>query len=130
MNVGGQMDILALLAENKIREAVEKGELNNLPGSGKPLQVEDLSHVPAELRASYRLLKNANILPEEMELKKEIITLQKLVDCCHGDKDKRQLVKKLNEKILRFDIMMDQRKTYSSGLTYYRDKIYDKFGGY
>ncbi len=130
MNVGGQMDILAALAENKIREAVEKGELNNLPGSGQPLQVEDLSHVPEELRTSYRLLKNANILPEEMELKKEIITLQKLIDCCQENKDKRHLVKKLNEKILRFDIMMDQRKTYSSALTYYRDKIYNKFLGY
>ena len=130
MNVGGRMDILAALAENKIREAVEKGELNNLPGSGKPLPVEDLSHIPEELRVSYRLLKNANVLPEEMELKKEIITLQKLIDCCHENKDKRQLVKKLNEKILRFDIMMDQRKTYSSALTYYRDKIYNKFIGY
>lgn len=124
------MDILTALAENKIREAIAKGDLNNLPGSGKPLKLEDLSYVPEELRASYRLLKNAGVLPEEMELKKEIITLQKLIDCCHGNEDKTQLVKKLNEKVLRFDLMMDQRKTYSSGLAQYRDKIYNKFGGY
>lgn len=124
------MDILAILAENKIREAIANGDLNNLPGSGKPIKLEDLSHVPEELRAGYSILKNAGVLPEEMELKKEIITLQKLIDCCQGNEDRKQLVKKLNEKILRFDLMMDRRKTCSAGLTKYRDKIYRKFGGY
>ena len=45
------------LAEQHIKAALEKGELSNLPGSGKPLQLDDDSHVPPELRAGYRLLK-------------------------------------------------------------------------
>ncbi|SHF32672.1 DnaJ family domain-containing protein [Desulforamulus putei] len=124
------MDIFALLAENKIREAIEKGELSNLPGSGKPLEIEDLSHIPDELRAGYRLLKNAGVLPEEMEIKKEVVTLQKLINYCYDEDEKRRLIKKLNEKILRFNILMEKRKISSPALSYYKDKIYAKFGGY
>ncbi|CCO08451.1 DnaJ family domain-containing protein [Desulforamulus hydrothermalis] len=124
------MDIFALLAENKIREAMEKGEFNNLPGSGQPLKLDDLSHVPDDLRAGYRLLKNAGVLPEELEIKKEIITLQKLIDYCYDQDEKRQLTKKLNEKILRFNILMENRKTGSAALSYYKQKIYSKLGGY
>ncbi|MDI5568641.1 DUF1992 domain-containing protein, partial [Salmonella enterica subsp. enterica serovar Kentucky] len=45
-----------------IIEAQRKGEFDNLPGRGEPLILDDDSHVPAELRAGYRLLKNADEL--------------------------------------------------------------------
>lgn len=121
------MDILALLAENKIREAIKNGDLNNLPGSGKPLDVEDLSHVPEDLRVGYKILKNANVLPVEMEIKKDIVTLQQLIDYCYDEKEKKQLTKRLNEKILRFNMLMDQRKDVSPALSFYKEKIYNKF---
>ncbi|MEW6042181.1 MAG: DnaJ family domain-containing protein [Elusimicrobiota bacterium] len=124
------MDVFALLAENKIRESIQNGELNNLPGSGKPLEMEDLSHIPDELRAGYRLLKNAGVLPEELEIKKEIISLHKLINYCYDEDEKRQLTKKLNEKILRFNILMEKRQVSSPALSCYKDKIYTKFGGY
>nr|WP_315988872.1 DnaJ family domain-containing protein [Desulforamulus aquiferis] len=38
--------------------------------------MDDLSHIPDDLRCGYILLKNAGVLPEEMELKKEIVSLQ------------------------------------------------------
>ena len=71
------MYIFELIAENKIREAIENGELDNLPCKGKPLQLDNLAHVPEELRAAYTILKNAGVLPEELQLKKEIVSLQK-----------------------------------------------------
>jgi len=55
------------LAEQKIREAIARGELADLPGAGKPLPREDLSMVPEHLRAGYRLLKNAGFVPPELE---------------------------------------------------------------
>jgi hypothetical protein len=122
------MDIVSMLAENKIREAIEKGELNNLPGSGKPLEIEDLSNVPEDLRVGYKLLKNAGILPEEMELNKDIISLQKLIDCCYDEQEKNRLKIKLSEKLLRFNIIMEKRSMYSPALTQYKDKIYNKLG--
>lgn len=57
------MWLLDQWAERHIIEAQRKGEFDNLPGRGEPLILDDDSHVPAELRAGYRLLKNADCLP-------------------------------------------------------------------
>jgi hypothetical protein len=58
------MKALALLAESKIQAAIAQGEFDDLPGSGKPLQLEDLSRIPADLRMGFKLLRNAGCLPE------------------------------------------------------------------
>jgi Domain of unknown function (DUF1992) len=50
---------LELLAERKIAEAIERGEFDDLPGAGKPLELEDDPLVPEELRMAYRILRNA-----------------------------------------------------------------------
>ncbi|MBF7084576.1 DUF1992 domain-containing protein [Desulfallas sp. Bu1-1] len=116
------MDIVAVIAENKIREAIKKGELQNLSGKGKPLKLDDLSGVPEELRASYIILKNHGVLPPELELEREIVTLKKLVNCCYHDEEKTALQKKLNEKMLRFNLLMEKRGM-SAALRFYKDKI-------
>jgi len=45
------------IVEQRIKEAMEKGEFENLPGKGKPIPLEDDSHVPEDLRLAYKLLK-------------------------------------------------------------------------
>lgn len=55
------------LAERKIEEALARGELENLPGTGRPLELEDDSLVPEDLRMAYRILKNAGFVPREVE---------------------------------------------------------------
>jgi len=124
------LDILSMIAESKILKAIEQGELKSLPGEGRPLELEDLSHVPEELRAGYKILKNSGVIPEELQLKKEIVSMQKLIDYCYEDEEKKVLIKKLNEKVLRFNMLMEQRKGHSAALSLYKDKIYEKFGGY
>ena len=66
------MNPLDRIAEARIRDAIERGELRGLPGEGKPLQLDDDSAIPEELRAAYRLLKNAGFLPPELQLRKEL----------------------------------------------------------
>lgn len=68
------------VAERHILDAQTKGEFDNLPGSGEPLTLDDDSHVPAELRAGYRLLKNAGCLPPELEQRKEALALADLLN--------------------------------------------------
>ena len=123
------MDIFASIAEGKIREAMLNGEFDNLPNRGKPLSLDDLAHIPEELRAGYSILKNAGVLPEELELKKEIISLQKLIDSCHEESDRGTLQKILTFKILRFDILMEKR-SLNFALGSYKNKIYNKLAGY
>lgn len=73
------MSLLDQLAEKHILAAQRQGDLDNLAGAGQPLQLDDDSHVPAELRASYRILKNSGYLPPELELRREAVELDKLL---------------------------------------------------
>ena len=68
------------IAERRIAEAMDRGEFEGLPGAGKPLRLEDDSLVPEELRAGYRLLKNAGYLPEEIRLRREISEVETLLN--------------------------------------------------
>jgi len=74
------MSFADVLAEQKIAEAIKKGELANLPGAGKPLFLDDDSAVPEELRLAYRILKNAGYLPPELQDRKEAIELRDMLD--------------------------------------------------
>ncbi|HHD7793052.1 TPA: DUF1992 domain-containing protein [Klebsiella pneumoniae] len=79
------MWLLDQWAERHILDAQNKGEFDNLPGSGEPLTLDDDSHVPAELRAGYRLLKNAGCLPPELEQRKEALALADLLNGVRQD---------------------------------------------
>ena len=88
---GRTMDILAKIAEQRIREAMERGEFDNLPFQGQPINLDDLVGVPEHLRMGYKILKNAGVLPAEMQLKKEIVSLKNLLDACYDETEKQTL---------------------------------------
>lgn len=73
------MSLIDQLAEKQILAAMEKGDLDNLPGKGKPLVLEDDSMVPTHLRAGYRILKNAGFVPPELEQRREALQLVDLL---------------------------------------------------
>lgn len=73
------MNLLDQIAETRIQEAIERGELRDLPGAGKPLQLDDDSAIPEELRVAYRILKNAGFLPPELQLRKEVREAEQLL---------------------------------------------------
>lgn len=90
------MSILDEWAERHIEKALQKGELSSLKGEGKPLVLDDNSHVPESLRASYHLLKNAGFLPVEMQDRKEALSLAEILSTLSDkDEDNEQLQKRL-----------------------------------
>lgn len=112
------------MAEQKIAEAMERGELDDLPGMGKPLEVEDLSHVPEDLRASYKILKNAGVLPEELLVQQDTIALQQLIKACTNGSELVILQKKLTEQQLRVRLLLEQRGIYQNpAFAVYESKI-------
>jgi hypothetical protein len=121
------MDILAKIAEQKIREAMERGEFDNLAYHGKPLKFEELSGVPDTLRMGYSILKNAGVLPPEMQLKKELLSLHDLINACNDDRELRNLQHQLNEKTLRYNMMME-RQFHKPAYKQYQAKILKKLG--
>ncbi|MHA7965069.1 DnaJ family domain-containing protein [Paenibacillus sp. CAU 1782] len=121
------MDIFRLIAEERIREAESRGEFDDLPGKGKPLPPDELEGVPEELRVSYRLLKNAGVLPEEMQLRKDMLTLGDLIAACKSDSDRQGLERELSAKKLRYQTLMAERGWSSTGVfAEYEGKIQAK----
>jgi hypothetical protein len=68
-----------LLAERKIEEALARGDLDNLPGAGQPLDLDEDPLVPEDVRAAFRVLKNAGFVPPEVEHIREIAELERIV---------------------------------------------------
>ena len=84
------------IAEERIRTAQQEGAFDNLPGKGKPLNLEDDSGVPEDLRLTYKVLKNSNCLPVELELRKEFFNLRKLLNAAIDEPTRRELRRELN----------------------------------
>jgi hypothetical protein len=79
--------MLDFLVDQRLEEAVSRGELDNLPGAGRPLEFDDDALVPEELRLAYRILKNAGYVPPEVQDLKELSQLERLVS--EGNADAR-----------------------------------------
>ena len=84
------------VAEQRIREACERGEFDRLPGAGKPLELEDDSHIPEDLRMAYKLLKNAGYVPEEVLDRKEAQSIVEALESCEDEQEKVRQMKKLD----------------------------------
>ncbi|MGR9108972.1 MAG: DnaJ family domain-containing protein [Gammaproteobacteria bacterium] len=86
MLVNRAMRFLESLADQRIQEAIERGDLDNLPGAGRPIPAEpELSGVAPELRIAYRILKNAGMLPEEVQIRREIGEITQLMQELGGN---------------------------------------------
>ena len=86
--------------EERIQKAQEDGLFDNLPGKGKPLNLDDDSSIPDDLRLTFKVLKNAHCLPIEMELRKEIFNLQQLLTAAIDSESRRERRRELNLLIL------------------------------
>jgi hypothetical protein len=91
------------IVEERILMAQKKGDFENLDGSGKPLTLTDDYHVPEELRLAFKILKNADCLPPEIELKKEIRQTEDLLIGMQDTSEKYRLLKKINFLIMKLN---------------------------
>jgi hypothetical protein len=104
-----RVKFLTSLVEERIRNARDDGAFENIPGSGKPLRLSDDSGVPEDLRMAYKILKNAGMIPPEMELRKELLNLQDLIDQCQDRQQRDHYRARLALKQLEFDMTLERR---------------------
>lgn len=88
--------LLDTLAERQISEAAARGEFDGLPGAGAPLPPEDNELVPEELRAAYRILKNAGCLPGELQASAELREIETLLAQAGSGEQRRNLLARMN----------------------------------
>lgn len=93
------------LVEERIRKAQQEGLFDDLPGKGKPLNLEDDSHVPTHLRVSFKILKNSGVLPPEMQLRREVADLRAILNQAQSDKEAEGVIREINEKVLALNVM-------------------------
>lgn len=114
------MFLIDRLAETRIAEAIARGELDNLPGAGKPLAFDDDNHVPPELRAAYRLLKNAGFVPPEVELRHEIGRAEDLLAAAQTQGERGKAARRLNYLFMRLNTGRRERVNLRVRERYYQ----------
>lgn len=92
------------LAEERIAAAIDRGELEDLPGQGRAMSLEDDTHVPEELRAAYRVLRNSGFLPPELELRREIRSAEQLLSAAGNRMDRDDAGRRLTLLMARLSI--------------------------
>ncbi len=112
-----------LIAERKIQEALRNGEFDDLPGKGEPLRLEDESGIPEELRLAYKILKNADCLPPELELKKEINNLGEMIQGIEDLDEKYRQMKRLNFMIMKLNMMRKVSPLFEENQVYYEKVV-------
>lgn len=88
--------ILDFIAERRIREAQERGDFDDLPGTGVPLELDDDVLVPEDLRVAYRILKNAGLLPPQLEPHREIREIEGLLQQAEDEDGRARLLSRVN----------------------------------
>ena len=97
------------IAENRIREAMEQGAFDNLPGAGEPLSLEEYFATPEDLRMAYSVLKNANCRPLEVELLHEIARLEQAVGAAPDDAARVAHQRTLADRRTELAILLERR---------------------
>ncbi|MCB1644293.1 MAG: DUF1992 domain-containing protein [Pseudomonadales bacterium] len=97
--------------EQQIQEAIKRGDFDNLPNKGQPIDLSDWQRTPEHLRMSYSVLKNAGIRPVEIDNKQQIALLKAEIQTLDKVRDKErrtELLNKLNELMLTYSLRMER----------------------
>ena len=97
------------IAENRIREAIEQGQFDNLPGAGQPLSLEEYFSTPEDVRMAYSVLKNANCRPHEVELLHEIARLEQAASSAPDDAARQAFQRSLADRRTELAILLERR---------------------
>jgi hypothetical protein len=116
------MLLLDLIVEQRIEAAIAAGEFDDLPGAGKPLDLDDDRLVPEELRVAHRILKNAGFLPPAIETRREIAGVESLLRLATDDESRRRAIARL--ALLEAKLEAEGRSLSRD----YRDRIVDRVG--
>ncbi len=125
MTEANPFSVIQFVAEKRIEEALAQGAFDNLPGQGKPLHLEDMSHVPAELRMAYKILSNAGCLPPELEERKEINRLADLLEHCRDEQERVRQMQKLRFMVTRSKMRYQKNLQLEEDAPYY-DRLLDR----
>ena len=98
------------IVEAAIKEAMERGEFDNLPGKGKRIDLTDYFDTPEDVRVAQSLLKNADMVPVEIDHLQQIAALKEKLAVTINEENRKALRRDLEQKRLVFNLMMERHK--------------------
>lgn len=98
------------IVESIIQEAQAQGKFDNLPGAGKPIDLTEYFNTPEDVRVAQSMLKNAGMVPMEIELLQEIAALKESLHFIRGKTELASSRKLLEEKQLQFNLLLERHK--------------------
>ena len=122
------MEFFYRIAERRIIEAIANGEFDNLEGKGKPIDFEDETWIPEDLRMAYRILKNAGCIPPELEFRNEVVNICSLMNTTDDDKERIKKLRELNFKLLKLNLTRKKPLNFED-FPEYEGKLVDKLTG-
>jgi hypothetical protein len=94
--------------EQRIKEAIDRGDFDNLKGKGKPLDLDAYFAMPEEIRMAFAMLKSNEFVPEEVEMMKEIARLKEAIAASEETDQRARLTDQLQEKNLALTIALEK----------------------
>ncbi|HZD41472.1 MAG TPA: DUF1992 domain-containing protein [Terriglobales bacterium] len=98
------------IVEAIIQEAMERGEFDNLPGRGKPIDLSEYFETPEDVRLAHSVLKNAGMTSREVDLLKEIAELKQILTAVLDEQKKLEIEQQIQQKQVEFSLMMERQK--------------------
>ena len=98
------------LVEALIKEAQERGEFDNLPGTGKPIDLTSYFETPEDVRLAQSVLKNAGMTSPEVQLLKEVAELRQVQEALVDETKKLEIQRQIQQKQIEFNLMMERQK--------------------
>jgi len=121
------------LVERRIAKAQAQGAFDNLPGQGKPLDLREDPLVPEEVRVGNRIMKNAGVLPPEVEQLQQAAELQQsLLDSNNSQKPRDAAEQaQVRRRLLALTLVLRSRGLSFNSLSdgVYRQKIINRVTG-
>lgn len=94
--------------EARIRDAIERGDFDDLPGKGKPLDLSEWEKTPPHLRMSYSILRNAGYSPRELHTRAEIAELKAMLQSEPDNERRQRLLNRLNALAITDSMQMEK----------------------
>lgn len=98
------------LAEQRLRQAIEDGLLDDLPNRGEPLDLEEYFATPENVRVAYSILKSANCVPEDVELRNEIAALRRRLAEATATENRQAIERQIEDRTLRLELLRERAR--------------------
>lgn len=95
---------------------MERGDFDNLPGAGKPLDLNENPYTPSDWQLAFKVLKDAGVAPEWIEQGKEIRDELRALMTLLAQQSRWQQERRAKMNTLSLDRMISERKYLAEAL--------------